>query len=400
MKLKELSSLPRDEVYDMVTKDRITPKTEHEGSASRSFPKGARAYRWTNEPLSSLNDAGLDLGERSVLLVSASGDPYGTFACLNAGFQLGFDTSHRAALWCEFKTEAVEQLNFDEFRVLMALAGEPDPARIKDIYERVSHGLSKYARSIFDDLFEKFPTISEIVQSQVFFREGNCSGVFPKCNLFTTTEENYEKAREVLTERPPITIPGTLDDALKITDDSFGVFYGSNIFDHFRSPNNPENFDYSEANLRPFIELVESHLIDDSIWILQCEWSAEAKQVASKVLQEMGYTMRDIPKTVRAYGQLYIAERKPSTKKIISTPGTEVTPKQADSIPVTHAHMHGKGIPAGETIIQTPLYTPSILKTLADFVAGEELIDPYHPLGKDTKGSGKYKDYYYDKGLK
>jgi hypothetical protein len=307
--LDSLIRMGRQEVYERFSTERIDADSPHEAN-NGVFPAGSRAYIWTNEGLHNLDDYfHLDLAGRDMLIVSASGDPFATFACLGARHQVGFDTSHRGTLWSELKLAAIDKLGYHDFRAFAGLDGE-DAAREKALAQQLLPGLSPYASSVFSELFERNGTLRGLFNngSSSFFRGSGCTSAYPNSNLFTTSEENYERARENLRKHKQVLIPGALE-ALAGTGVKFGGFYASNIMDHFRGPDG-ERLE-TEEPYRDFLTMVDSFMHPDALMIIQFEWSETVKAHAKKVLGELGYACESVPDdhSTNGYGKLCVARR-------------------------------------------------------------------------------------------
>ncbi len=303
--IAELARTPQEELYTRLVKERITLKTPYE-SHGRSFPVGARAYQWTNESLISLEDElKVDLDGRNMLIVSASGDPFPAFAYLGAGHQVGFDSSHRAIIWDEVKLAAIKSMDFEEFKNFIASANSQ---QTREAYEsKIAPQISEYARTIFGALLEKHGSLGNIAKQGVLFRGGDCTGYFPQCNIYLGDEKKYQRAKERLKSNGQVIIPAGLDEIFALTNEKFGGFYGSNILDHFR--NAAGRIDYSEGNIKPFLEKVNSRMSDEAVMILQFEWSEELRELSQRILTEMGYEFK-ISQRSRAYGQISASFRR------------------------------------------------------------------------------------------
>jgi hypothetical protein len=305
MNIKTASKMSREDFYDLITKQRINSKTPTENSG-RKFPIGGRAYLWTNESLHRLKDQlDLDLTDRDVLLVAASGDPFAAFASLGAKSQVGFDSSHRAILWSELKLEAIKELNYNEFKAFMGLQSDK-PYDHKDLWARVSKRLSPYAVSVFTPLIGNTGSVAELTKSGGFFRHG-CSGAFPKANLYLEDAEIYERARQGLTANAQLLVPGTLDDLAKIVTQKYGAVYWSNIFDHFTDQ---EGNLYQEAPIRDFLFATDKFMKKDVKAILQFEWSDAVKGYVTEALTDLGYNDIQHADDGNGYGNMAVAWRK------------------------------------------------------------------------------------------
>lgn len=300
--IEELARTPQEELYLQFVKNRITLKTPYE-SEGRKFPVGARAYKWTNESLISLEeDLQVDLGGRNMLIVSASGDPFMAFAYLNAGHQVGFDSSHRAIIWDEIKLAAVKTMDYEEFK---EFTSSGDTEKTRKVYdEKISPVISEYARTIFTAMLDKYGNLNNMSEHGIF--RGN-TAYFPQSNIYLSNEKNYSRAKEKLVSKGQVIIPAGIDEIFALTKEKFGGFYGSNILDHFR--NGRGHIDYSEGNIRPFLEKINSKMSDDAVIILQFEWSQELRDLSERILTEMGYEFK-ISERSRAYGNISASFRR------------------------------------------------------------------------------------------
>jgi hypothetical protein len=304
MELNKLAELTTQQVYKLFTKERINENTPIE-SDGRLFPIGARAYQWTNEALCTLeSELNLDLEGRNMLQVAASGDPFGAFAYLNAGNQIGFDTSHRAVLWSELKVEAIKNLSYQEFNEFMGRTPVTHK-KFNEYKKRIMPHLSTYARQVFTKLLAHCVDLDSVQKKRNFFRTN--SEYFPRSNLYTHGEDNFNKAKRRLLETRQIFIPGNLGDILERIHGKFEGFYGSNILDHFR---NGEDFDHSEATIQKFLTMIDSRLQGNPVIIMQYEWSENAKINSINVFKRIGYNVTLAKnESRRGYGNLLVARK-------------------------------------------------------------------------------------------
>ncbi|MDI6737979.1 MAG: hypothetical protein QME12_05710 [Nanoarchaeota archaeon] len=321
--MKDIFDMSQDDLYECIAKKRITAHAPR-ASEDRSFGANAQAYKWTNEALVELKtEFGLDLAGRDMLLIACSGDPSAVFAYLNAGNQVAFDTSHKAVLWSELKMRAVEIFSWQQFCWFFGLGGQPSGTRPQ--YSDIRRGISEYAVAVFDELFKGAERASDLFGNGNFFRQGY-SGAFPQSNIFTTSEEDYERAKQNLLRRKLLFVPGSLEDVFKFSDNKFGAFYGSNAMDHFT--NMSGKLDYSVGNIKPFLETIDTRLEGNAKMVLQFEWSQELRDNAIALLKEMGYETKLAPGNATGYGRLCVA----STKKHIKPKVAERAEKNAEEL--------------------------------------------------------------------
>jgi hypothetical protein len=191
------------------------------------------------------------------------------------------------------------------------MALDEEHGREKLYWGWLSKKISPYAQSFFKPMFDEHITLRHVIENGNLFRNGGCTGYFPQSNIYCFNEEFYEKARVNLRSHQQILIPSSLDDAVRIANEKFGGFYGSNILDHFKHWNGCESHEEIISIVGPFLKKVDSCLDNEGLMILQFEWCPQLREAATAFLADLGYDINMAKNSEnKGYGQLCVARKK------------------------------------------------------------------------------------------
>jgi len=210
------------------------------------FKENPRLYAFTTENISGYLK-NLDLKNKSLLVVTGSGDHIINSLLLGAKKILAFDINTRAKFFAELKIQAIIHLNFIEFKEFFLISEKDGNTNKKAlnflVYNQLRKKLSIDAKDFFDKQYKEYQNNGAILrQSPLFNNQYDKNELKIRSNLYLHSEENYEKARKFIQEVDIKFITCSLQELSHNLNEKLDIILLSNIADYAKEMFNFQDY--------------------------------------------------------------------------------------------------------------------------------------------------------------